>query len=61
MIKELEDNGYDLTRKDGDKDNVFSFLGVRIEPDKESNMLVLTQNGLINKILESVRMSNCNT
>ena len=27
MINELEENGYDLTCEDGDKDKVFSFLG----------------------------------
>ena len=34
VIKELEENWYDLTRKYGDKDNVFSFLGVIVKPDK---------------------------
>ena len=60
-IMELYDNGYNFTRGYGDKDNVFSFLVVRIEPDKELNMLVLTQTGIINKILETFGMSDCNT
>ena len=61
VIKELEENGYDSTLKDGDEDNVFSFLGVSIKPYKESKMLVLNQTGLINKILETVGTSDCNT
>ena len=61
MIKELEENGYNLTCKDGDKDNVFSFLGVIIKLDKDSKMLVVNQNRLINNILETFRMSECNT
>ena len=28
VIKELEENGYDSTLKDGDEDNAFSYLGV---------------------------------
>ena len=35
MIKEIEENGYDLTRKYWEKDKVFSFLGVNIKPEKE--------------------------
>ena len=33
VIKELEENGFNSTLKDGDEDNVFSFLGVSIKPD----------------------------
>ena len=61
VIKELEEYRYDLTRKDGDEDNVFYFLGVSIKPDKESKILVLTQNGIINNILDTVGMSDYNT
>ena len=60
VIKELEENGYYLTRKEGDEDNVLSFLGVIIKPYKKSKILVLTQTGLINKILETVGMYDCN-
>ena len=61
VLKELEENGYDLTLKNGYKDNIFYFLDVIIKPDKESQILVLTQIGLINKILETVVISKCNT
>ena len=43
--------------KDGDEYNIFSFLGVSIKLEKESKILLLNQNGLINKILEAVGMS----
>ena len=54
FIKELEKNGYNLTREDGDEDRVFSLLCGSIKPEKDSNMLFLTQIGLINKILEKL-------
>jgi hypothetical protein len=59
-IKELETTGYALTRKDGDEETVFSFLGVSITPNKATKTVTLTQGGLIDKILESVGMSDCN-
>ena len=56
LIKELGENGNYLNGKDGDKDNVFDFLGVSIKTHKESKMLVLTQTRLIEKILDTDRM-----
>ena len=56
FIKELENNGYNLTREDGDEDIVLSLLVGSIKPEKDSNMLVLNQIGFINKILEKVGM-----
>ena len=50
FIKNLEENGYNLTCEDIDEDNVFSILGVSITQDKYSKMPVLTQNGHINNI-----------
>ena len=61
VIKDLEENGYNFTHEYGDEDKFFSFLGVIIKPYKESKMLVLNQTGLINNILETVRISDCNT
>ena len=61
MITEIEENEYDFTREYRDKYNIFSFLSVSIKQYKESNVLVLTQNILINNILETVVISDCNT
>jgi hypothetical protein len=61
VIAELENAGYALTREEGDDENVFSFLGVSITPDKATTMLTLIQGGLIDKVLAAVGMSDCNT
>lgn len=61
VITELEAAGYALTPEAGDEDNVFSFLGVSITPNKATNMLTLTQTGLIDKVRAAVGMSDCNT
>ena len=58
LIKELGENGNYLNGKDGDKDNVFDFLGVSIKTHKESKMLVLNQTRLIEKILDTDGMSD---
>jgi hypothetical protein len=61
VIAELESAGFALTREEGDEDNVFSFLGVSITPNKATNMLTLTQTGLIDKVLTATGMQDCNT
>jgi hypothetical protein len=61
VIAELEAAEYALTREAGDEDNVFSFSGVSITPNKSTNMLTLTQTGLIEKVLAAVGMYDCNT
>ena len=58
LIKELGENGNYLNGKDGDKYNVFDFLGVGIKTHKESKMLVLTQTRLIENILDKDGMSD---
>ena len=61
VITELEEAGYALTREEGDETSVFSFLGVSITPDPTTNTVTLTQVGLIDKILATVGMTDCNT
>jgi hypothetical protein len=61
VITELEADGYALTCEDGDEEMVFSFMGVSITSDKATKMTTLTQVGLIDKILEAIGMSDCNT
>jgi hypothetical protein len=61
VIVELEAAGYALTREEGDEDNVFSFLGVSITPNQATKMLTLTQGGLIDKVLSTVGMTDCNS
>ena len=62
VIKDLEENGYTILLMNTEtKINSSRFLGVIIKPYKESKMLVLNRTGLINNILETVRISDCNT
>jgi hypothetical protein len=61
VIMELEGLGYGLTCEEGDETTTFSFLGVSILPDPITEMLKLTQKGLILKVLSATGMSNHNT
>jgi hypothetical protein len=56
-MSELESGRHSLTCEEGNKTNVFSFLGVSITPDSATNTVTLTQVGLVNKILLSTRPS----
>jgi hypothetical protein len=61
VITDLEGLGYGLTRKEGDETTTFAFLGVSVLLDPVTKMLKLTEKGLIKKVLETTRMSDCNT
>jgi hypothetical protein len=60
VITDLGKAGYALTREEGDEETVFSFLGVSITPNPATEMVTLTQSGLIDKILEASLMTECN-
>ena len=61
VIIELEGLEYGLTREEGEEIIEFAFLGVSITPYPVTKMLQLTQTGLIEKIIKSTGMSDCNT
>jgi hypothetical protein len=56
FIQRLRDIGFSLTH-DG---SLAEYLGVTITRDKSNGTFELTQTGLINKILETMGMQNCN-
>ena len=60
-ISDLEGLGYGLTREEGDENTAFAFLGVNITPDPKTRHVRLTQTGLIDKILLTTGMTDCNT
>ena len=61
VISKLEGLGYGLTREEGDESTEFAFLGVSITPDPVTKILRLTQTSLVEKILKSTGMYECNT
>ena len=61
VVSKLEGLGYGLTLEEGDESTAFAFLGVSITPYPVTKMLRLTQTGIIEKILKSTGMSDCNT
>ena len=61
VISKLEGLGYSVTREEGDESTAFAFQGFRITPDPITKMLRLTQTGIIEKILKSTGMPDCNT
>ena len=57
LIKRLEEAGFGLT-----KEGSFSeYLGIQYIEDKETNKIHMCQKGLINKIIKSDSMTNCNS
>ena len=58
VIKKLEDKGFTLTREDT-QGNVFAFLGVELSKIN-NNEIVLSQQHLIKKVLETMGMDQCN-
>jgi hypothetical protein len=61
VISELGGLGYGPTCEEGNENTAFAFLGVSILPDPVTQMLKLTQKGLILKVLAATGMSDCNT
>jgi hypothetical protein len=62
-ISDLESAGFALTREEVDADNVFSFLGVQIKETTDANgqkHISMLQDGLIDKVLSTVGMLECN-
>jgi hypothetical protein len=51
FVNELEKGGMALTRED---DDVYHFLGVSVDSNQKSGKVVLTQKGLIDKVLRTV-------
>ena len=49
-----------LTQEKDDDQDAFAFLGVDIEENKKDGTIELTQSGLINKILVTCGMTECN-
>jgi hypothetical protein len=56
VIDKIKDDGFALTLED----DVFAFLGVKIIKDKTYGKIELRQNGLIDKILCTCKMIDCN-
>ncbi len=57
FIKKLEDSGMPLTRE---QDDIYNFLGVEVNPDSQSKKIVMTQKGLIEKVLKVTGMQDSN-
>jgi len=56
FLKELEANSLSCTREE----SFHEFLGIQIDKPDDGTLL-LTQKGLIKKVLEAAKMENCNT
>ena len=56
LAKELK-----LTVEETKDDDVFAFLGVSMKANRQTGKLTLTQQGLIDKILQVTGMQDCNT
>ena len=56
FLKELEDNSLKYTKEE----SFHEFLGIQIDKQKDGSLL-LTQKGLIKKILETAKMTDCIT
>lgn len=50
-----------MTIEGSNEDTVYAFLGVDVMTDKERGTITLRQTGLIDKILKTCNMENCNT
>ena len=57
VIEGIEGKGFKLTKEDT-KSDVFTFLGVELA--KQDGKIVLSQENLIKKVLESTNMMDCN-
>jgi len=55
LVKELEQRGFELTREGSFSD----FLGIKFN-SREDGSIEMTQRGLIQKIVKSTNMENCN-
>lgn len=63
-INDLEQHGFKLTREDTESLDVYSFLGVQVNKGIDANgssFIRLTQDGLIDKVLEATGMKDCNS
>jgi hypothetical protein len=58
---DLEGLGYGLTHEEDDGSTAFAFLGVSILLDPMTKILKMTQKGLIQKVLATTGMTDCNT
>ena len=56
FLKQLEENSLSYTREE----SFHEFLGIQIDR-LEDGTLLLTQKGLIKKVLEAAKMENCRT
>ena len=56
LVQQLLDRGFELTRE-----GTFSeFLGIKFDKDKLAGTITLTQQGLIQKIVDTTGMQDCN-
>jgi hypothetical protein len=56
MVERLRKKGFELTREG----SFSEFLGIKFEKNAEDGSINMTQKGLINKIIETAGMTDCN-
>jgi hypothetical protein len=57
FVTQLKDRGMELT---DETEDVYSFLGISVAPNSQTGEVVLTQTGLIKKLLKYCKMEDCN-
>ena len=56
LVQQLVDRGFELTREG----TFTEFLGIKFDKDKSAGTITLTQQGLIQKIVDTTGMQDCN-